>query len=357
MLITTNQSYAQKKGVTKFKWSTLSPIPDPIGFAGSFAGVSNGMLLVVGGANFPDGGAPWTGSTKAWTDQIFALDNINGQWKAVGKLPHALGYGGSVTYKNDLILLGGSNEKGHHANVYQLSYTNGKVGIKNLPDLPYPIANTTAVLCGDIIYIAGGLRNANSKTTENNFWALDLAAKERSWKTLPSWPGASRMLHVLGATTKGIYLFSGVELVDGNRKYLTDAFQYTQQGGWQKIADLPVSVAAAPSPAYTGANGQLIIFGGDDGLQAANAAILKEKHPGFADQVLAYDPFTNQWKNHSKIYTHRLADAVSHPNNSIWAVVTTTLTVFNGNIIIAGGEVRPATRTPNVLMAHPLTNK
>lgn len=39
--------------------STLSrqPLPainDPIGFAGSFAGVSNGTLLVAGGASFPE---------------------------------------------------------------------------------------------------------------------------------------------------------------------------------------------------------------------------------------------------------------------------------------------------------------
>src|SRR5690554_3196384 len=83
-------------------WSSLNPIPDSIGFAGSFGGISNGVLLVAGGANFPDGGAPWTGSKKVWHDRIFALENPDGDWKMVGALPNAMGYGVSVNWKDDL---------------------------------------------------------------------------------------------------------------------------------------------------------------------------------------------------------------------------------------------------------------
>jgi N-acetylneuraminic acid mutarotase len=47
-----------------FSWGELPRIPDKFGFAGSFAGTANNALIVAGGANFPDGGAPWTGSKK-----------------------------------------------------------------------------------------------------------------------------------------------------------------------------------------------------------------------------------------------------------------------------------------------------
>lgn len=351
MLTTLNKSLAQENA-TAFQWETLSPIPDPIGFAGSFAGVANDALIVAGGANFPDGGAPWTGSVKAWSDRVFVLEKPNGQWKEVGKLPKRLGYGVSVNWRNSLLILGGSNEQGHSKEVWQLTYQSGIVQTKQLPSLPQAIANTCGVLLGDIIYVMGGIVAPDSKTASNNFWSLDLSAKHQEWKVLPTWPGPSRMLSVAGALNGSVYLFSGVELVDGQRKYLNDAYRYSPAEGWEQLADLPHSVAAAPSPAFASQQ-QLFVFGGDDGVEAPNATVLKEKHPGFAKQVLSYQPQTNAWTTVGEVFTNKKEDAITHPNYSIWAPVTTTLTIWNGNVVLPGGEVRPATRTPNVLMAKP----
>lgn len=324
-------------------WSNLSPIPDPVGFAGSFAGVSNGTLLVAGGANFPDGGAPWTGSKKAWHDHIFALEKPGGKWKLAGKLPHSLGYGGSVTWKDALIIIGGSNENGHYADVLMLKYVNGKIESTSLPALPKPIANTSGVLIGDVIYMAGGTETADAKNAEKNFWALDLSQDQKAWKILAAWPGPSRMLAVTGAQGGSFYLFSGAGLEDGVRNYLKDAYQYTPDMGWKKLADLPNSVTAAPSPAYTAGQSHLLIFGGDDGKLAAEAAELKEKHPGFSRQVWDYNTLTNTW---SAIAQLPLAPAV-----------TTTLTIWNGDVVIPGGEVRPAVRTPKVLVIKSIKYK
>lgn len=353
MSVLLNKGLAQESSRSYLKWSRLQSIPDPIGFAGSFAGVANGALLVAGGANFPDGGAPWTGSVKAWHDDIFVLDSPEGKWRHAGKLPHSLGYGASVNWKDALIILGGSNEKGHHSEVFMLNYENGKVKTSRLPDLPHPIANMAAALVGDVIYVAGGIEKPEDKSAGQNFWSLDLSSAQKSWKILKSWPGPSRMLSVAGAQNGAFYLFSGVELVEGNRKYLKDAYQYSPEKGWKQIADLPSSVAAAPTPAYAAAQFNLLVFGGDDGELAPEAANLKENHPGFSKQILNYNALTNAWKVTGKIFTAKKHDAAKNPNESIWAPVTTTLTVWNGNIVIPGGEVRPATRTPNVLMAIP----
>lgn len=354
MFTTLSESKAQQQHAA-LKWNTLAPIPDKIGFAGSFAGVSGGALIVAGGANFPDGGAPWTGSIKAWTNEIFILENQHETWKKAGMLPKKMGYGVSVTYKNSLILIGGSNESGHLQDVWQLDYQNGKVKFTALPPLPQPIANSCGVLAGNIIYIMGGITAPDSKEAAHHFWSLDLSARKKEWKMLDTWPGAGRMLSVAGTYAGKVYLFSGVELINGQRKYLTDAFEYTPLKGWKKIADLPSSVAAAPTPAF--ANGeQLLIFGGDDGLAAPQASALKEKHPGFSDQIVSYDPKLSIWRKSGKIRTVKREDAAVHPNQSIWAPVTTTLTIWQGKVILPGGEVRPATRTPNVLIAEPGRN-
>jgi hypothetical protein len=41
-----------KADVSQIRWQALPPLPDAMGLAAGFAGVSNGALIVAGGANF-----------------------------------------------------------------------------------------------------------------------------------------------------------------------------------------------------------------------------------------------------------------------------------------------------------------
>lgn len=354
MLTTINsETVAQKAELFSAEWKELTPIPDPIGFAGSFAGVSGGALLVAGGANFPDGGAPWTGSVKKWYDDIFVLEEPGGQWKKAGKLPRPLGYGVSVSWRGALVCFGGSNENGHYSGAFIVRYKDKQLITEELPPMPAPIANSCGVLMGDVVYIAGGIQAPDSRSTEKNFWSLDLSQEGAQWKVLPSWSGPSRMFSVAGSQDGVFYLFSGAELQDGKREYLKDAYKFIPSTGWQKIADLPHPVTAAPSTAYCNGKGRLFVFGGDDGTQAANAVQLKEQHPGFSTAILSYHTSKNKWAEAGIIPTNKKENAADKPNESLWAPVTTSLVIWKGAIVIPGGEVRPATRTPRVLQAIP----
>lgn len=343
-----------------FTWSQLPQIPSDFGFAGAFAGISNGALIVTGGANFPDGGAPWTGSKKVWSDQIFVLDKPTGKWEMAGTLPHPLGYGVSVTWDNKLICVGGSNADGHSDSVLAISYVDKKIKIERLPNLPAPLANSSGALLEDEIYIAGGLSTAESTTTANVFWSLNLKKCDQgaAWNVLETWPGPSRMLSVAGAQDGAFFLFSGTDLRQSasgqaQREYLTDAYKFSPGKGWSPIAALPAPVVAAPNPAYAGKRGQLMVFGGDDGTMAPKAAELKENHPGFSDQILSYNTNTNTWTFAGKMATDKKADAAEHPNNSIWAPVTTNFVVWEKMLVFPNGEVRPAVRTPRITVAKP----
>lgn len=341
-----------------FKWDQLPTLPDQFGFAGSFSGVSGGALIVAGGANFPDGGAPWTGSKKVWTDKIFVLDQPAGKWKIAGKLPKALGYGVSVSSNNQLICIGGSNGSGHSAEVFSISYDGKALKIEKLPNLPKALANATGAISGHIIYVAGGLFTPDAEQTANVFWSLDLSTRDGKWISLETWPGTSRMLSVSGVAGKSFYLFSGTDLIKNNsgqteRKYLNDAFCYTPGKGWKKLANLPHAVVAAPSPAYTLKNNTLMVFGGDDGKLAAMASSLKEKHPGFSDQILSYNPMLDKWFTSGEILKKINPDADVNPNASIWPAVTNSMVLWKGNLVFPGGEVRPAIRTPRVIIAQP----
>ena len=360
-LVISLRSIANDQPKPYLQWSQLSPIPDQVGFAGSMAGVSNGALIVAGGSNFVNG-TPWNGGVKTWYDKIFVLEQPNGQWKEAGRLPHPLAYGLSLTWNDGVIVAGGSDATHHYSDVLMLRYKNGKIETENLPSLPEPVANACGVIMGDKLYIAGGSKAPNATETSTNFWMLDLSqpAAQRTWTVLQPWPGPSRMMAIAGTQEGALYLFSGVQLSMNagdsvaHREYLKDAYKYIPGRGWSRISDLPKPVAGAAGPAFTAGQSHLLLFGGDNGKYFDQNASLQQKHPGFSNNVFMYNTITDTWSTIGNIFTDKKADAENNPNGSTWAPVTTTAVIWNGNIVLPGGEVRPGTRTNRVLMATPV---
>lgn len=348
----------QPSGSAGIEWEQATQVPDTVGFAGAYAGVSNGHLLVAGGANFPEGTRPWSGGTKQWNDKVFALAEKGGQWKEVGRLPRPMGYGVSLTWQDQVILLGGADQSTHYQDAYLLRYEEGRLVTDRLPDLPAPNANACGALVDGVIYVAGGLAHPADTTAAHTFWSLDLKVSpaDRKWEILERWPGSSRMLAVAGAVGNAFYLMSGVALhvpagdSIARRTYLNDAYRYSPESGWQRIADLPHAIAAAPSPGYTTDADKLLVFGGDDGSLADQSSALQDKHPGFRKDILSYDADSDLWDTMGEVVTDKQPDPENNPNASTWAPVTTSLVVWNGQVVLPMGEVRPGVRTNRVLM-------
>src|SRR5690606_33207725 len=104
MALTMEQG-CQPPGSAQIGWEQTVQVPDAVGFAAAYAGVSNGHLLVAGGANFPEGTRPWSGGTKQWNDKVFVLAEKGGSWKEIGRLPQPMGYGVSLTWQDGVIML------------------------------------------------------------------------------------------------------------------------------------------------------------------------------------------------------------------------------------------------------------
>src|ERR1043166_8535698 len=297
------------------KWRELPPLPDRVGFAGMFAGVGGGALLVAGGANFPDA-MPWDGGKKVWYDSIYVLAKADGRWITGFKLPHALAYGVSVSTKDGVICAGGADADEHFANVFRLRWRKGKTITEQLPSLPQAVANACGALVGNTFYVSGGIEKPDATNCLKNFWALDLSALHPQWKEMPAWPGPARMLAVAGTDGDTLFLFSGAELFadpQGKpvRRYLTDAYAFNLRTGWRRIADLPRPAVAAPSPAIS-FDGKLLIVSGDDGALVNFEP--KSTHPGFPRDVLAYDARSNQWTRLDDAPFSRATAPVAHWN-------------------------------------------
>ncbi len=315
-------------------WQQLAPIPDQLGFAGSFAGVVNETLIVAGGANFPEK-RPWEGGRKVWYDSVFALETPEGTWVPAGRLPQPMGYGVSFTTPDGLILAGGSNEQGHSSQVLKMTRTNGELHFETLPNLPTPSAMMCGVQLHSHLYVMGGAMAPDSTSALQTLWKLDLSDLESGWQTLPPIPGPGRMLATAAATNEAIFLFSGAALRpsktgEPERIWLKDAYRFTPKDGWKRIADLPRVAVAAPSPAIALAGNRLELLGGDDGTRLS---FKPEEHPGFPRTSLIYDSDSDQWSAGPELP---------------FSIVTTSAVRWQGRDIIPGGEVRPGTRSTEV---------
>jgi solute:Na+ symporter, SSS family len=323
-------------------WRELAPLPDAHGFAGSFAGVANGSLIVAGGANFPEA-PPWEGGRKTWHDRVFILENPDGEWRQAAKLPGARGYGVSATLPEGVLCIGGSDAERHHAACFLLKWEAGTLKSLPYPPLPLPLAEMTGALLGRTVHVVGGIRAPGATSAEKLHLMLDLDAPGRGWRQ-ESFPGPPRILAVSATHGDAFFVMSGASLAadaQGKpvRSYLRDAWRYHPSSGWERIADLPRAAVAAPSPAPTSGASHFLVIGGDDGSRVGFQ--LPAAHPGFPRNILAYDTLTRTWAEHGEMPAE-------------WPAPVTAATVnWDGRVVIPSGEIRPATRTPNVLAMTP----
>ena len=312
----------------------LPPLPDQEGFAGAFAGTTHGSLIVAGGANFPDK-KPWEGGAKVWTDRVFVLEQPSGEWKRAGKLPRALGYGVSVTYRNRVVCAGGSDATGHYADCFALEWKDGKLLTTKLPALPTPIANGCGALVGDTLFVAGGTDKPAAAEALRAVYSLDLSAREPKWREEPPLPGAGRLLAVAAAFDGKFWVAGGAELVTGKdgkpaRRYLKEVAYYEPTKGWGRSRALPRAVVGAPSPAPSDDMG-FYVLGGDDGSQLTAAP---DRHTGFSKKVLRYSGASGAWAD--------TGEELAAPR------VTAPCVKWGAAWVVASGEVRPGVRSPAV---------
>ncbi len=450
-------------------FSKLPQMPDPVGMAGPFAGISGSsseVLIIAGGANFPK---PFWETDKKYYNNIWVLEKESSgsfKWHTGFNLDKPLAYGSSVTTGNGIVCMGGRDTEKVFRDVFIIRWDTKTKKIKQeyLPGLPFPCAHGDAAVIGDKIYLAGGQSGTGMESAMNNFWMLDLSqkpdyfsmnqaelaelaekrgialtdneikslrnssyagsadykdevikklvssdrdasgfyymeleklmaeAKKRNlnikenysrekvlqdlseshwggfkWEKLPSWPGKERAFNITSAQHNGyndcVYVISGrkhKEYRTGETKYefMKDVYEFNpvkydhsmfdpeakQYSGtgryespWRRRSDAPQCVMAGPGIEY--GQSHIFILGGDNGSIMHKASELKDSHPGFPKIMFAYHTITDTWINAGPI-----------PANH----VTTTAVKWDGSIIIPSGEIRPRTRTPDILKADPL---
>jgi solute:Na+ symporter, SSS family len=358
-------------------WSvaaTLPPAPGQqkqIGLAGVGGGLHNQVLLVAGGANFPDA-MPWEGGRKKyWPDIYVLLKKDNGAYEWHGRtfqLPEPLAYCASVATAKGILLIGGENEQGIQSAVQLLEWDALKqeVLVKLMPALPLQLTNAAAALLGDQVYVAGGETTGQASA---RLYRLNLSAPASAWEELPEMPmalshavavvqsnGEYPCLYLLGGRTQNP---SGISALHGS------TFQFDpKKAVWQRLSDITdgkgnKTALSAATGAATGAT-NILVFGGDKGtvftqIEQYNAAIaaasdeeqkqqlqakklqLLTNHAGFSKDIYLYNTVTNAWTTMGLLPS-------SH--------VTTFAAKWGDDILIPSGEIKPGVRTPVVLRGN-----
>lgn len=335
----------------------LPPLPDPVGVAGPFVGVDGDAVIVAGGANFAP---PVWEAEKAWHDAVWVLLNANAgtgeqapRWIEGGVLPRPLGYGASASTSRGVVCVGGNDASTTFADAFLLRWLPEQERVEQIPLPPLPQASAygcgTAI--GDTVYVAAGTPTASLVDATSRFWMLDVGGDDRSawaWEELPAWPGPSRGFGILVAQHNGVsecvYLISGRrETAIGEVELLRDVYEFSparhaagQGDPWRRRADAPRCVMAGTGVSL--GQSHVLILGGDDGSLFGQADVLRDEHPGFPREALAYHTITNTWTSAGPLPA---------------APVTTTAVRLGPDpvadaVVLPTGEVRPRVRTPDV---------
>ncbi|MEM8912156.1 MAG: sodium/solute symporter [Planctomycetota bacterium] len=330
-------------------WESLPPLPGELGVAGPYAGVHNDALIIAGGANFP---RPVWENEKAWQDRIDVMTKVGEThvWKHAGALPAPVAYGAAVSTSDGVICMGGNHENRTLDRVLLLQWDSLTESVSHVdyPVLPKPCAYGAATLIHEVIYLAGGQSGTSLATAMNNFWSLDLSRSESPaefrWTELPPWPGPPRALNLTVHQHDGfedcVYVMSGRRQrgsATTDVEFLRDVWKYTPSARqWKRQRDVPRCVMAGTSIGV--GQSHVLVLGGADGSLFNRADELKDTHPGFPPEALAFHTITDTWTS-----------AGVTPQNH----VTTIAVPWDDAIVIPSGEVRPRVRSPQIWRITP----
>jgi N-acetylneuraminic acid mutarotase len=375
IMLTVHHTIAQPAGHVHISWSQAALLPDlsgakQIGVAGPFAGLSNGVMLIAGGSNFP-GSKPWKGGKKVNKREIYLVSKFHGpNFKCIvlnQYLPQGMAYGASVTTSKGIVCLGGETDGANcssKAFLMQWNAVKNTVIFNDLPPLPMPLANACATSIHNTIYLFGGESHG---IPVDKVFLLDLNNSDPEWKSVPPLP--IRMSHAVAVTQSNghypcLYVFggrsataSGISQLHGN----TFRFDPIQQK-WSPLSGISDGQTATNLSAATAVaigDDHIILISGDKGdifhqIECYNAAIntapsekergeilakkvqLVTHHPGFSRDVYLYNTVTDQWRK-----LHKLP---------FDGQVTTTAVKWGNEILIPGGEIMPGTRTAAITL-------
>ena len=346
------RAHADNSMKTTPEWTTLPPLPDPIGFGGMFAGVLHDQLVTGGGSQWNK--PVWLqGAKKSFTDKIWALSAPGGAWDETPvRLPSPRGHFSSAAAPGVIYLAGGMDEGGCLRSVLALSEAAGGLVWKHLPDLPVRVGYGCAAVAGGRLYVIGGLDDPASTKPMASVWSLNPAAPADGWRRETDLPGTGVFVAAAAGVEGQLYVFGGME-VDGAGKYVPSRRASrldTTTGEWHRVAAMPDARVGPVTPCPVLPDGRLLLAGGYSEIVTG----VQREHPGFNGRTYYYDPASDTWTAGPTVPHAPVPDRDSAGDPGPAPMLGAPGVVWKNLAVAVSGETRIATRSPQVL-ALPLS--
>ena len=359
------------------KTTDLKAIPDVAyakGVSAPFCGAIQDVLVVAGGANFPDKSLLEGGAKRVYAD-IWAKAPHGRKWVHAGVLPDSTAYGATFAVDSALVLAGGNVCGVTTDKVYELRLSYGKAVLRTLPQLPVPMEQCGWTRDGENLYLVGGVGTTGVYTCKIGTYVWSKIADLPEPLVQPVAYASGGKLYVWGGfnpetldvSERGIVMEisprASLGRNDSDTALSTGAegahavISSGAEGGVEKSvwAEAPAIPDGGTFVGATGAtlpDGRLVVVGGVNRAIFARALHntpedripYLSKEPAeyqFRQDVFAFDPAAGAWTRLGTV----AACALAGPGV---AVRPATSASGHGALYVAGGELKPGVRSPRI---------
>lgn len=320
----------------------------PVKAARPFAGfLADGSFLVAGGSDFE-------GTNKVYRRDV-VVRSADGKWARVGELPRPVAEGVSCETSKGIFCAGGTDGTKVFDDAFLLTVENGASRIQALPPMPEPVSMGAAAADGSTVYVVAS----------THVFVADLgkAGDDFVWRQFPL-PRLVPRAQMVAAVQNGdqkeklLVIYGGYDaetrepLHDGWGLVLSKVHmdRDNEEGAWKRLSDLPANTTTIGAAFLPSGHQHILLIGGFGEKGWVDRAIKgsKESDPvklGWQRKILAYNCVTDAWCEYGE-----LAEG-DRPRCGAAAGLRTGKTPEQYTLVIAGGEVAPATRTDAVSVA------
>ena len=320
-----------------------------LGVSACYAGRIGDWLVMAGGCNFPVPG------NKTYYAGIYAarIDGAVLNWRLVGMLPEPAAYGATVQSGDSLVFIGGNNKEHGLATVYSihLNATGDEASVSRMPGLPLSVDNMAVAVAKGKVCLFGGNHDGSPSSV---MLVSSLSGGMREWRSAGEIPGGTRVQPVCAAYGSGVYVWGGFHAAGENSVVHTDGYRFDVATGEWLHLDPPhgrdgVETTLSGGVAWTEGN-HIVATGGvnrDIFLDAISGRYERVKKEDYLSQPIVWYRFSGN------LYVFDVAKAEwtkdvfadrSLARAGAQAVVTSIGTFY------IGGELKPALRTPQIVL-------
>ena len=313
-------------------WKAGETMPAKV--ARPFSGfLSDGRFVVAGGSYFENG-------KKVYSADIHVRE-LDGTWNKVGELPHPVAEGVCCETPNGIFCAGGTDGEKTFDEAYKLLPNGDTFPLLHLPE---PITMGAAAADGAKVYVVAAKK----------VYALDLAAEKGEWRLVAELPGPARAQMVAAIQNgdqkeKMLVVYGGFDAA--TKQPLHDGYGLVLSSGeWKKLSPLPENTTTIGAAFLPSGHQHLLLVGGFGEKGWIDRAIngSTEADPvklGWQRKILAYNCVTDAWCEYGEIAPN------DKPRCGAAAGIKPGKTPEQYTLLIAGGEIAPATRTDAVSVA------